>query len=80
MTPPDFNFSMFMEKEKLANNGSKFTNWALNSRILLTATQKFYVLDAPLGAPPVDDALEEDKKCFSNSQGGPPCSSLRHSV
>ena len=53
-----------MEKEKLANNGSNFTNWALNLRILLTACQKLYVLDAPLGAPPADDAPDDEKNVF----------------
>ena len=48
MAPPAFNFNVFMEKEKLAANGSNFTNWAMNLRILLTATQKQYVLEAPL--------------------------------
>ena len=61
MAPPAFNFNMFMEKEKLATNGSNFTNWALNLRILLTASQKLYVLEEPLGAPPADDASDEDK-------------------
>ncbi len=64
MAPPAFNFNMFMEKEKLANNGSNFANWALNMRILLTAAQKLYVLDAPLGDPPADDAPEDEKNVF----------------
>ena len=51
MAPPAFNFNVFMEKEKLAMNGSNFTNWAMNLRILLSAAQKKYVLDAPLGPP-----------------------------
>src|SRR5438132_13441195 len=64
MAPPPFNFNLFMEKEKLATNGSNFTNWALNLRILLNAAQKSYVLEAPLGAPPADDAPEEEKNIF----------------
>src|SRR6266699_1755735 len=64
MAPPAFNFNMFMEKEKLANNGSNFANWALNMRILLTAAQKLYVLVAPLGDPPADDAPEDEKNVF----------------
>ena len=64
MAPPPFNFNLFMEKEKLATNGSNFTNWALNLRILLNAAQKSYVLEAPLGAPPADDAPEEEKNVF----------------
>jgi hypothetical protein len=38
MAPPALNFNAFMEKEKLATNGSNFTNWALNLRILLNAS------------------------------------------
>ena len=68
MAPPTFNFNMFMEKEKLANNGSNFTNWALNLRILLTACKKLYVLDAPLGDQPADDASEEDKNVYLTQQ------------
>ena len=51
MAPPTFNFNVLMEKEKLAANGSNFTNWAMNLRILLSAAQKQYVLEAPLGPP-----------------------------
>ncbi len=64
MAPPALNFNAFMEKEKLATNGSNFTNWALNLRILLNASQKGYVLEAPLGNPPAEDAPEEEKNVF----------------
>ncbi len=64
MAPPPFNFNLFMKKEKLATNGSNFTNWALNLRILLNASQRSYVLEAPLGAPPADDASDEEKNVF----------------
>jgi len=68
MAPPAFNFNLFMEKERLATNGSNFTNWDLNLRILLKAAQKTYVLDAPLGAPPADDAPDEEKNVFLTRQ------------
>jgi hypothetical protein len=64
MAPPALNFNVFMEKEKLATNGSNFTNWALNLRILLTASQKSYVLEAPLGNLPAEDAPDEEKNVF----------------
>jgi hypothetical protein len=64
MAPPALNFNMFMEKEKLATNGSNFTNWALNLRILLNASQKGYALEAPLGNPPAEDAPDEEKNVF----------------
>ena len=50
MAAPTINFNSFLEKEKLKNNGSNFTDWFRNLRIILTAAQKVYVLDAPLGA------------------------------
>ena len=68
MAPPAFNFNLFMEKERLATNGSNFTNWDLNLRILLKDAQKTYVLDAPLGAPPADDAPDEEKNVFLTRQ------------
>jgi hypothetical protein len=64
MAPPALNFNMFMEKEKLATNGSNFTNWALNLRIVLNASQKGYVLEVPLGNPPAEDAFDEEKNIF----------------
>src|SRR3954466_2261031 len=64
MTPPAFNFNVFMEKEKLATNGSNFSEWAMNLRILLSAAQKQYMLEAPLGPPPLDDAPDEEKNVY----------------
>ena len=46
------NFKAFLEKEKLKDDGSNYADWVRNLRIILTAAQKAYVLDAPLGAPP----------------------------
>ena len=57
-----------MEKEKLATNGSNFTEWAMNLRILLSAAQKQYVLEAPLGPPPFDDAPDEEKNVYQTRQ------------
>ena len=68
MAPPAFNFNVFMEKEKLATNGSNFTEWAMNLRILLSAAQKQYVLEAPLGPPPLDDAPDEEKNVYQTRQ------------
>src|SRR3954463_8810091 len=68
MAPPAFNFNAFMEKEKLATNGSNFTEWAMNLRILLSAAQKQYVLEAPLGPPPFEDAPDEEKNVYQTRQ------------
>ena len=40
------NFNVFLEKAKLKDDGSNFVDWARNLRIILTAAQKSYVLDA----------------------------------
>src|SRR3954467_14505141 len=68
MAPPAFNFNVFMEKEKLATNGSNFTDWAMNLRILLSVAQKQYVLEAPLGPQPFDDAPDEEKNVYQTCQ------------
>src|SRR4051812_24164590 len=68
MAPPAFNFNVFMEKEKLATNGSNFTEWAMNLRILLSAAQKQYVLEAPLGPQPFEDAPDEEKNVYQTRQ------------
>ena len=64
MAPPAINFNAFLEKEKLKNNGSNFTDWFRNLRIVLNAGQKTYVLDAPLGDPPAADAPEDVKNVY----------------
>ena len=45
-----FNFNAFLEKAKLKDDGSNYTDWVRNLRIILIAPQKNYVLEAPLGA------------------------------
>src|SRR6266516_4634770 len=46
------NFNAFLEKAKLKDDGSNYTDWVRNLRIILITAQKNYVLDAPLGARP----------------------------
>src|SRR4051812_48135586 len=46
------NFNAFLEKAKLKDDGRNYTYWVRNLRIILIATQKNYVLDAPLGKRP----------------------------
>ena len=50
------NFNAFLEKAKLKDDGSNYTDWVRNLRIILIAAQKNYVLDAPLGARPAAGA------------------------
>ena len=47
------NFNAFLEKTKLKDDGSNYTDWVWNLRIILIAAKKAYVLDAPLGEAPV---------------------------
>ena len=50
------NFNAFLEKAKLKDDGSNYTDWVRNLRIILIAAQKNYVLDAPLGDRPISGA------------------------
>ena len=50
------NFNAFLEKTKLKDDGSNYTDWVHNFRIILIAAQKNYVLDATLGARPAAGA------------------------
>ena len=47
------NFNVFLEKAKFKDDGSNYTDWVCNLRIILIATQKNYILEPPLGARPV---------------------------
>ena len=47
------NFSVFLEKAKLKEDGDNYTDWVRNLRIILIAAQKNYFLDATLGVPPL---------------------------
>ena len=52
------NFNAFLEKAKLKDDGSNYTDWVRNLRIILIAAQKNYVLEAPLGVPPARATLD----------------------
>ena len=45
----------------LKDNGSNYTDWVRNLRIILIAAQKNYVLEAPLSARPAADATDDVK-------------------
>ena len=53
------NFNAFLEKDKLKDDGSNYTDWVSNLRIILIATQKNYILEAPLGEKPVAGATPD---------------------
>ena len=53
------NFNAFLENAKLKDDGSNYTDWVRNLRIILIAAQKNYVLEAPLGAKPATGATPD---------------------
>ena len=53
------NFIAFLEKAKLKDDGSNYTDYVRNLRIILIAAQNNYVLDAPLGDRPIAGANAE---------------------
>ena len=53
------NLNVFLEKAKLKDDGSHYTDWVRNLRIILIAAQKNYVLEAPLGVRPAADATAD---------------------
>ena len=58
------NFNAFLEKAKLKDDGSNYMGWVRNLRIILIAAQKNYVLEAPLGARPTTDAIDDIKNVW----------------
>ena len=64
MVAPTIYFYPFLEKEKLKDDGSNYVDWIRNVRIVLTAENLQYVLDAPLGPSPADDATDAVKEVY----------------
>ena len=58
------NFNAFLEKAKLKDDGSNYTDWVCNLRIILTAAQKNSILEAPMGARPATDATDDVKNVW----------------
>ena len=54
----NMNFNAFLEKTKLKDDGSNYTDWVRNLRIILIAAKKAYVLEAPLGDTPIFPATQ----------------------
>ena len=51
----NINFNAFLEKTKLKDDGSNYTDWVRNLRIILIAAKKAYVLAGPLGEAPIPE-------------------------
>ena len=60
------NFNAFLEKAKLKDDGSNYMDWVHNLRIILIATQKNYVLEAPLSAKPAAGATPDVMKVWQS--------------
>jgi hypothetical protein len=59
-------YTLVTEKEKIKNNGSNFTKWFRNLRIILAGGQKAYVLEEALGNPPAATAKTEELADFNS--------------
>ncbi|KAK1605557.1 hypothetical protein QYE76_029230 [Lolium multiflorum] len=66
MATPHLSFNQFLEKEKLKNNGSTFTDWFRHVRIFLTGGNLQFVLEAPLGSPPPPMVSEDIKNVYES--------------
>ena len=51
----NMNFNAFLEKTKLKDDGSNYSDWVRNLRIIVIAAKKYYVLDAPLDKAPIPE-------------------------
>ena len=58
-TTVPLNFNAFLEKAKLKDDGSNYTDWVHNLTIILIAAQKNYLLEASLGARPAAGATPD---------------------
>ena len=63
------NFKAFLEKAKLKDDGSNYTDWVHNLRIILIAAQKNYILEAPLGARPAAGATPDVVNTWESNAG-----------
>ena len=53
------NFNTFLEKTKLKDDGSNYTDSVRNLGIILIAAKNAYVLEAPLGEAPIFPATQD---------------------
>ena len=64
------NFNVLLEKAKLKDDDSNYTDWVHNLRIIVIAAHKNYVLEAPLGARPATDATDDVKNVWQSKADG----------
>ena len=64
--PPTFNLSTFLEKDKLKTDGTNFTAWFRNLRILLVPYKLTYVIEAKIPSKPADSASHDEKNVWQS--------------
>ena len=60
------NFNAFLEKTKLKDDGSNYTDWVRKLRIILIAAKKAYVLEALLGDAPIFSATQDTMNAWQS--------------
>ena len=55
----NMNFNTFLEKTKLKDDGSNYSDWDRNLMIIIIAAKKAYVLEGPLGDAPIFPATQD---------------------
>ena len=60
-----FNLAPMLEKEKLAANGGNYADWIRNLRFVLRSAKNEFVLDQPLGDPPVPGVTQDVANVFT---------------
>ena len=59
---------MFLEKTKLKDVSSNDADWIRDLRIILSAAQKYYVLNAPLGDRTIARADADDMNALTKAR------------
>ena len=65
-TNVSFNFNAFLEKTKLKDDGSNYADWARNLKLILTTSKKAYVLNVPLGDPPIPSVDQDARNVWQS--------------
>ena len=71
-----FSLRSVLEKDKL--NGTNYTDWIRNLRIVLRAEKKEDVLDTPLPEEPADDVPTAERAAYRRASDAKPRSELPH--
>jgi hypothetical protein len=64
MSRPVFNLGAFLDRENLKTDGSNFTSWFCNLRIVLSPHRMGYVLDAAMGDAPKPNVPKDEHAVY----------------